>query len=131
MDDKARRGINGLRIAMGKLHKRTIPVTRSDEYNPATMPEAKKKEPSERRYPWVVHFAGCITEQAPNDDAAKVPIYLEQPLFIIWVGSEQAKTWTEQYFHSRGFYDIKVIVKFSEYATAFRSESGMKKKAPP
>ena len=54
-----------------------------------------------------------------------------EPLFIMWVGSEQARAWTEQYFHSRGLDNVKVVVKFSDYESAFHSETGKKKKAPP
>ena len=130
MDKKARLGVNALRIPMAKLHRRTIPLTRSDEYDPATMPDAKRKlAPKQAHYPWVVHFAGCLTDQAPNDDAAKEAMYREEPVFQIWVGSEQAKAWAQEYLSSRGD-NVQIFVKFDDYYDAFRSDSGKTKKAP-
>ena len=131
MDRKTRLGVKALKIPMEELQTLTIPFTRSDEYNRETMErERLVLEPNETHYPWVVHGACCLTNQQPNEDAAKSARFRAEPDLVMWVGSQKAKEWAQEYFNSRGV-NVTIYTKHEEYFDSFRSESGKKKKAPP
>ena len=135
-DAQVRAKVKSLKKPIETLQKQSLPFKRSDAYDPSN-PDFSTLALNQSHWPWVVHGAFCLTNQAPNDDGSKEAQFSGMPQLHMWAGSTPAANWAANLFqqqdesHGGLPFDVKLYTDFESYYNAFRSDSGKKKQPPP
>ena len=128
--------VKALKKPIETLQKQSLPFTSSDVYDPS-IPEFLTLALNQSHWPWVVHGAFCLTNQAPNDDGSKEAQFSGMPQLHMWAGSTPAANWAASLFQQQDEaqgglpFDVKLYTDFESYQNAFRSDSGKNKQPPP
>lgn len=131
-DRGVRNKIKTIKKQMETLQHQSLPITRSDEFDQRD-PNHARLALNQSHWPWVVHGAFCLTNQAPNGDGSAPAEFLATPQLHLWAGSQQAANWAGEQFKSSKAepgIDVKIHSSYQAYLDGFRSVSGKKKKAP-
>ena len=121
-----------LRKPMEDLMRMSMPLAKSDDYNPPDDSEDEEERITmEKHYPWVINGCYTYTEQKPNDDGDNDELYfLRRPQLHFWAGSTLATERLKEAI-KKGKMRMQFHSTFNDYQNALSSESAKAKPAPP